>query len=155
MRKNYVKPALISEEFVPQTYVAACEHTSSGAGMYKFVCDAGKDIGGGNLYKETNNSEGLQIPSCHCTGTTHDSEYGGILGLQRICSTWGDGDDTLLGGYKACKESHEAPTTDEFPAGYYVPYNTTNVYNVLLWQGDGDRHATSNLNRDTWQKNIS
>lgn len=25
MRKNYVKPALISEEFVPQTYVAACE----------------------------------------------------------------------------------------------------------------------------------
>ena len=146
MRKNYVKPALISENFIPQVYCAACEHTESGAGMYKFVCDAGKNIGGGYLYKETNSVAGLQKDDfCNC-GSNHQSS--------RRCSNWVDGDE-LLGGYKACNESHEAPTTDEFPAGYYVPYYSNDVYNVLLWQGDGDRHATENLNRDTWQKNIS
>lgn len=40
MRKNYVKPALISEEFVPQTYVAACAE-EPGYTKYSFTCNAG------------------------------------------------------------------------------------------------------------------
>ena len=35
MRKNYVKPALISEEFVPQTYIAVCE----GQVTWKIKCN--------------------------------------------------------------------------------------------------------------------
>lgn len=145
MRKNYVKPALISEEFVPQTYVAACEHTESGAGMYKFVCDAGGGASG-TLYKETNGIEGLQKNGyCNC-GSNHRISWN--------CKQWVNA-DSELGGYHACKKAHEAPTTDVFPAGYYVEYGSDTVIPVLLWQGDGDRHATENLNQDTWQKNIS
>ena len=58
MRKSYVKPALISEEFMPQVYCAACEHTSSGAGMYKFVCDAGGGVSGDLFDKNGENLTG-------------------------------------------------------------------------------------------------
>lgn len=140
MRKKYVKPALNSEDFVPQVYCAACEHTSSGAGMYKFVCDAG------------------------------DGERGDIIT---------DSNKNLTSGswsyYHACDASHEAPTTDVFQYGYFIhnggndelTYNeydrtsrqwVTKEYDktrVIIWTGDGDVHATENLNRDTWEKNIS
>ena len=43
MRKNYVKPALISEEFVPQTYVAACAE-EPGYTKYSFICNAGEGV---------------------------------------------------------------------------------------------------------------
>ena len=43
MRKNYVKPALISEEFVPQTYVAACTK-EPGYIIYSFKCNAGAGV---------------------------------------------------------------------------------------------------------------
>lgn len=142
MRKNYVKPALISEEFVPQTYVAACEHTSSGAGMYKFVCDAG----GGEM--------GDIITDSNTNLTPGRSKY-----------------------YHACEASHEAPTTDVFQYGYFIhnggndkltyEENVGSIWNpeyvekeykktrVIIWTGDNDVHATENLNRDTWEKNIS
>lgn len=141
MRKNYVKPALISEEFVPQTYCAVCEHTESGAGMYKFVCDAGGGVRG-DIITDT----GKNLTS----GTYY---------------------------YHACDTSHEAPTTDEFTYGYFIKNNgndkltysenvgslfnpeyVTKEYEkipVIIWTGDGDIHATENLNRDTWEKNIS
>ena len=39
-KRNYVKPLLNSEEFVPQTYVAAC--VAGGYTQYSFICNAGK-----------------------------------------------------------------------------------------------------------------
>lgn len=128
MRKNYVKPALISEEFVPQTYVAACEHTESGAGWYKFVCDAGS------------------------------GERGDIITDEGINLTK---NGFLNNYYHACNEAHEAPTTDEFEYGYFYKNggnDRTTGYEkvrVIIWTGDGDVHATENLNQDTWEKNIS
>lgn len=136
MRKNYVKPAIISEEFVPQTYCAVCEHTESGAGMYKFVCDAGGGVSGDLFDKDGNNLTG--------PGDKYSS-------------------------YSACGTTHEAATTDEFIEGYFYPNkgnDNTNGYTptpVIIWLeplkgwfgNSYDIHATTNLDRDTWEKNIS
>ncbi|MBQ8521855.1 MAG: hypothetical protein IJ456_10920 [Bacteroides sp.] len=141
-KRNYVKPVLNSEEFVPQVYCAACTHTESGVGMYQFVCDAG----GG--------------------------EYGDIITKSNQNLTSGE-----WSYYHACDASHEAPTTDDFISGYFVknggndkltyrenvgtfwnPQYVEKEYEkveVIIWTGDGDVHATTNLNRDSWTKNIS
>ena len=125
-KKVYEKPILTTEEFVPNEYVAACEHSESGAGLYKFVCDAG---GGrkGDIFLEngTNLTEGYW-------------HY-----------------------YHACDKAHQAPTTDEFEKGYFYANGGNDRVKgytripVIIWRGDGDIHATENLNQDTWEKNVS
>lgn len=78
MKKEWVRPLTIVDQFVPNEYVAACG--DSGV-TYKFTCDAG---GGayGEVYLETNGKEGLQtgkggdshLSSYHACGTTHEAE---------------------------------------------------------------------------------
>lgn len=159
MRKNYVKPALISEEFIPQQYCAVCTHSSSGAGMYNFVCNAGGGEYGG-LYKEDNGVEGFQSKSfCNC-GEGHTSQSGGSYwqGTYWECNNWIKADSRIsrsTNSYHACGASHAAPTTDEFPLGYFVGATTGTVLKIRLWTGDGDKHGTTNINQETWTKNIS
>ena len=124
-KRKYEKPMLISEAFIPNEYVAACEHSASGAGLYKFVCDAG---GGekGDIYLE-NGKNLTQGP---------------------------------LRYYHACNKAHQAPTTDEFEKGYFyanggIDLKIGTSIPVIIWRGDGNIHATENLNRDTWDKNVS
>ena len=125
-KKVYEKPMLTTEEFVPNEYVAACEHSESGAGLYNFVCDAGR------------------------------GEKGDIFLENGWNLTWGE--DSY---YHACDKAHQALTTDEFEKGYFYANggnDETQGYTripVIIWRGDRDIHATENLNRDTWEKNVS
>ena len=125
-KRKYEKPMLVSEAFIPNEYVAACEHSESGAGLYKFVCDAGGGTKGDIFLEDGSNlTEGI------------------------------------FNYYHACNKAHQAPTTDEFEKGYFYAnggYDRTRGYTpipVIIWRGDGDIHATENLNQDTWKKNVS
>lgn len=129
-RKTYVKPALSSEQFVPQTYVAACRE---GGVVYKFKCDAGGGVYG-KVYEESNGETGLQEG----------------LGLGIL------GDRKLTNSYHACQKTHEASSADEFLTGYYVPDRGQTIP-VIIWRGEDGRnvHCTTNLDISTWEKTMS
>ena len=128
-KRNYVKPLLNSEAFVPQVYAAACTHTESGVGgNYYFKCDAGNGVYGA-LYDENWN---------------------------RLTS-WN-------GSFHACDETHTSPTDGDYKLGYFDSdsnHNNGNELQVYIWEeknGSGrvtNRHATTNLDRDSWTKNHS
>lgn len=129
-KRKYEKPMLISEAFIPNEYVAACEHSESGAGLYKFVCNAGRGRRGDIFLEDGTN-------------------------LTRNSGWW----ETSY--YIACNKAHQAPTTDEFKKGYFYANEGNDKVEgytpipVIIWTGDGDIHATENLNQDTWEKNVS
>lgn len=122
MKRAYVRPTMVGERFVANEYVAACGDTEYG--KYKFTCDAGDGVSG-DVYREFNGKPGFQ------------KGYGG---------------DKWLGGYHACGTTHEANTTDDFLAGYYIP-DSGKVENVIIWRGKrgNNIHCTTNLNRDSWE----
>lgn len=132
MRQVYESPKMFVQEFVPNEYVAACG--DSGV-VYKFKCDAGGGVSG-SVYVESNGVEGLQT---------------------RSSGSWWSGDyvaaDSPLGGYHACGTTHEADSDDEFLDGYYVPYMSNNVTNVIIWRGpyNNNVHCTTNLNKNEWE----
>ena len=137
MKKAYVKPSMESEEFVPNTYVAACGDSGT---TYLFTCDAGGGYSG-NVYVESNGVAGLQTDGEWIPGTG-----------------WGDwghwqSADRSLGGYHACGTKHEADSDDEFLNGYYVPYGSSRVTDVIIWRGpyNNNVHCTTNLNMDSWE----
>lgn len=124
MKKEWVRPLTIVDQFVPNEYVAACGDTNK---VYKFTCDAGGGTSG-TVYLETNGRKGLQQPS------------------------WVEWDpDTYLSRYHACGATHEASTTDEFLNGYYVVGDT--VTPVIVWRGPNrdNTHCTTNLDMNSWQ----
>lgn len=130
--KNYVKPMMESEAFAANEYIAACG--DSGV-TYKFQCDAGGGVSG-NVYVESNGVEGLQT---------------------RSSGNWWSGDyipaDRSLGGYHACGKAHEADSDDDFLNGYYVPYFSKDVTEVIIWRGpyNNNVHCTTNLNKESWE----
>lgn len=133
MKAMYESPKMMVQPFVPDEYVAACHDWNT---VYKFKCDAGGGVSG-NVYVESNGVEGLQ---------TRGQWVGGWNGH------WQEADQSL-GGYHACGITHEADTDDAFLDGYYVPYWSNNVTNVIIWRGpDNDNvHCTTNLNKDEWE----
>lgn len=137
MKKAYIKPSMESEAFVPNTYVAACGDSGT---TYLFTCDAGGGYSG-NVYVESNGVAGLQTDGEWIPGTG-----------------WGDwghwqSADRSLGGYHACGTKHEADSDDEFLNGYYVPYGSNRVTDVIIWRGpyNNNVHCTTNLNMDSWE----
>ena len=126
MKKEWVRPLTIVDQFVPNEYVAACG--DSGV-TYKFTCDAGDGVSG-FVYLETNGKEGLQtgrggdeyLSRSHSCGTTHEAE-----------ST-----DAFLKGYYVVKG-------DWFEEDTVTP--------VIVWRGPkGDNtHCTTNLDMNSWQ----
>lgn len=71
----------------------------------------------------------------------------------------GNGAEKVLGGYKPCGETHEASVRDEFPSGF-VDYNRNGQKDdgeeVIVWLETWhgyiyNYHATTNLNRDSWE----
>ena len=137
MRKNYVKPALISEEFIPQQYCAVCTHTSNGAGMYLFECNAGNKGTDYNVYFANGNPYAT-------SDDDHKYKY-----------------TNSFTGYHPCGDKHEASTTDEFLSGYMYKQNKNgqdsgSKIDVIIWtEGRTDVHCTTNLDQDKWEKNIS
>lgn len=152
-KKSYVKPDLICEEFTPEAYCAACEHTEDGYGMYNFTCDAGGGVSG-TVYIESNGIDGFQVTGCNC-GEGHMAEsYDGIF-INYQCKNWVNIGDERLSSYHACGITHAASTNDAFLDGYYKVGDT--VTPVVIWRGpnNDNTHCTTNINRDSWKKNIS
>ena len=131
--KNYVKPMMESEVFAANEYIAACGESGV---TYKFECNAGGGASG-NVYVESNGVEGLQ---------TIGKWVGGWNGHWQPA-------DTSLGGYHACGTTHEAESDDEFLNGYYVPYWSDNVTEVIIWRGpyNNNVHCTTELNKENWE----
>ena len=131
-RRVWTRPLTDVQKFEANEYVAACHDQNT---VYKFKCDADGGVSG-NVYVESNGVEGLQT---------------------RSSGSWWGGDyvpaDKSLGGYHACGTAHEADSEDEFLNGYYVPYWSDNVTQVIIWRGPyhNNVHCTTNLNQDSWE----
>lgn len=122
-KKVWVRPVTEVQQFEANEYVAACGDTEYG--VYKFKCDAP----GGPLYAK--DSDGLG--------------YSGA-------------------NYTPCSKTHEAPIKDTFVDGY-IDYNHNKKQDdgeaVIVWLEYGyswlsgkyvsNGHATSNLDRDSWE----
>lgn len=125
-KKEWLRPLTEVQQFEANEYVAACGDTEYG--VYKFKCDAP----GGPLYAE--DSDGLG--------------YSGA-------------------NYSPCAKTHEAPINDVFVDGY-IDYNGNRRQDdgeaVIVWLEYGwkgywpnrywgvtNGHATSNLDRDSWE----
>lgn len=129
-KRNYVKPILFGEEFVPQVYCANCSEGDYHGITYVFECNGGLL---GEIYQETNEIDGLQKS--------------------------GDNPDKHLGGYHACSAKHKvtipASSTetldDIFPEGYYEGV-LSGVKKIRIWTDGGtDLHATTNTEIENWE----
>ena len=130
MKAVYENPKMMVQPFVPDEYVAACGDSGT---TYLFKCDAGGGVSG-NVYVESNGVEGLQTRG------------------QWVGRHW-QAADRSLGGYHACGTTHEADSEDDFLKGYYVPYWSNDVTDVIIWRGphNNNVHCTTNLNQDSWE----
>ena len=135
MRKNYVKPLLNSEEFVPQTYIAACKEGEY-YDVYNFICNAGFDNNQYDVFIESNGQEGLQ------RGT---ELFGGDKKLT----------GTIFGtSFHQCSATHTVtvPTGQDVSNVFQPGYMTKN-WNlndtgtpVIVWTDNGTNiHCTSSL----------
>ena len=121
--KSYKKPVLNVERFTPNEFIASCGDTEYG--NYLFECDAP----GGRLYYYTTD-------------------------------WWGDEKAEYLGSYTPCSIKHEASRESEFPDGF-IDYNRNGKEDsgeaVIVWIERGpwggirNAHATTNLDRDSWE----
>lgn len=117
------RPLTEVQKFEANEYVAACGDTEYG--KYLFECDAP----GGRLYYYTTN-------------------------------WWGGKEAEYIGSYTPCSKKHEASTDSEFPDGF-VDYNRNGREDdgeaVIVWIERGawgsirNAHATTNLDRDSWE----
>lgn len=152
-KKIWSKPEMNEVAFAADEYVAACGENGV---SYKFNCNAGIEKYGsinvlgqligwvGQIWQETNELLGFQHEDTTIDGKTYSA-------------------DTNLGGYHACDEKHETNAGDEFYDGYYVAsnegysiigrytYDYDKVHEVKIWTGDGDLHATDELDMSTWE----
>ena len=124
-KKNYSKPLLISEAFVPQEYVAACGDSGK---VYKFTCDARE----GTLYYYPSGDGNI------------DGVYNGYgkkkkLGSYHPCKVMHEAEATS-GFYDGFVDYNR---NERYDSGE----------GVIVWRGeDGDNgHATANLNMDSWE----
>ena len=130
MKKAFDMPKIVVEQFVPNEYVAACGDKNK---VYKFVCDAGDGVSG-NVWQETNGVPGLQLTALNVSGKPDTNLTQG-----------------LLVSYHACGKTHEAPTSDYFYDGYFIPLDSLTGEPVIIWTDDGTNvHATKNIYIDTW-----
>lgn len=122
-KKVWRRPLTDVQKFEANEYVAACGDT--GYGNYLFECDAPK----GRLYYYKTN-------------------------------WWGEEEAEYLGDYTPCSRKHEAARESEFPDGF-VDYNWNGREDegeaVIVWIERGpwggirNAHATTNLDRDSWE----
>ena len=122
-KMTWTRPMTEVQQFAANEYVAACGDTEFGA--YKFVCDAA----GGNLFYFDEHGHAIQA-------------------------------GYLTGGYTPCAKTHTADKADEVPNGF-VDYNGNFKMDageeVVVWL-EKDKwgvnrnwHATTNLNRESWE----
>lgn len=72
MRKEYVAPTMVCEEFAANEYVAACGDENR---VYKFLCDAPK----GSLYAKDSNNKGYSGANYSPCGATHEAPVSDVF----------------------------------------------------------------------------
>lgn len=125
-KKAYVKPAMESETFVPNTYVAACGDTNN---EYIFQCDAIGGITGTVFYDDGNgqfnpfSGDKFMGSGYHACGESHVTQ---------------DGDEFIRGWY--------VTGWDGITGGDFITP-------VIIWRGvEGNNiHCTTNLDQDSWE----
>ena len=122
MKRKYVRPWMVGEEFSPNEFIAACGDSNT---VYKFKCDAGGGVVG-NVYLETNGQEGLQ------TGRGGDK----LLSGYKACGTTHEAQttDDFLDGYYVTGSGR----------------NVTPVI-VWRGPKNDNTHCTENLDMSTWE----
>lgn len=136
-KRNYVKPILSGEEFIPQVYCKNCSADDNTKYTYNFECNAGNKNYEYALYQENGKEAGLQT-----SGTNKDivlASNSGFLGAS----------------FHPCGETHtvevmgklsEANLNKEFPLGYIVRNGVTTE--VRIWDGE---HCTTALTVSEFQ----
>lgn len=129
MKKEWVRPLTIVDQFVPNEYVAACG--DSGV-VYKFTCNAGSKNSDYNVYL----ADGTPY-------ATSGRDYGGCK--------------TDYYSYSPCGDTHEAESDSVFLNGYMYKQglmgnNTGQKIDVIIWTDNyTDVHCTTNLDMKSWQ----
>ena len=127
MKKRWIEPQILVQEFVPNEYVAACGDANR---VYKFKCTA--DAGTLYYYPQgdgtidgiyTGNGRAMELGSYHPCGAEHEARV----------------TDDFYDGYVS---------TGSFENWHWVEKKTP----VIVWRGKNGRngHATTNLNMNEW-----
>lgn len=130
-KMTWTRPVAAVEQFMPNEYIAACGDNNV---VYKFKCDAGSSRSSYHVY--LNGPDGLPE-------TVDDVDWSGRSGRVKT--------------FSPCGSTHEASTTEEFPAGYMYQVSgwgneTGSRIDVIVWtEGGTNTHCTKNLNMDTWE----
>lgn len=143
-KKNYLRPVMQVEQFVPNHYCSNC-----GDGVttitYKFICDAGNAGQYHDVYLETNGRAGLQQPTLlnpfggdrRISRTYHPClEQGGHTVTVPIGTSV---DDIFLYGYVIVE--HEE--------GWQTTYETVPV-RVWLGENNDDVHCSTHLDATSY-----
>lgn len=132
MKRVYENPRMVVEQFEANEYIAACGDSGT---VYKFECNAGSKWNSYHVY--LNGPDGKAY-------TSDDIDWSARSGNLRT--------------YSPCGATHEASTTDDFPAGYmhkvsgWNNKNTGNPISVIVWTDGGtNTHCTANLDMDSWE----
>lgn len=144
MRKNYVKPALISEEFIPQEYCGACKN-AEGTTTYSASCDTS-----GYVFWDSNNN-GIfdngtdEYCNYNSAGTSCNFEINYHPGNKNaFCIPVSRGTDIFVNNY-----SDKVKDT----------YASLAIYGYRIEEKEygyvKDSHFIANLNSETFRPNMS
>lgn len=133
MKKAYIKPNLISEKFIPQTYCASCNFTT-----YKLQCTVSGSENSDNDSKSCTHRSGA------CNNIEHQIltfDTNGYLKIYEIQNNYFSGSDCII--IKSPQD--DTPITihrDNITHGQTIYWKTAESYWECLHQG------TINLNED-------
>ena len=131
MRKEWMEPVIVVQEFVANEYVAACGDSGK---VYNFECNAGKRTSYYNVY--TNGADGI--------AHTRDDR---LLGSYQPCGTKhaAESNSDFKYGYMYRLDGYDwwgNPQEDR-----------NDCTNVVIWRGEygNNIHCTTKLDINTWE----
>lgn len=144
MRKSYVKPALISEEFIPQIYCGACKN-AEGTTTYSASCDTS-----GYVFWDTNNNGVLDDNDEYCNYNTAGSSCKFTIDYHpgnknAFCISVSKGTNIWKNEwYETVKDTYKSQAI----YGYRIEEKDR-------WGNVEDSHFIANLNSETFKPNMS
>ena len=137
MKKRWIEPQILVQQFTANEYIAACGESGT---VYKFVCNAGD---AGSKYNVFFNGDDGRPETGDDIAWTTSRQYRPIH---------------YKGSYHPCGTTHEASTNDDFINGYMYKqtertgFNTGERIDVIVWTANGtNTHCTQNLDMDSWE----
>lgn len=128
MKKEWVEPEILVQQFVANEYVAACGESGV---VYKFECNAGEKKK--KYAVKDSNGKVARISNRYMNG---GSIFGGYY-------------------YHPCGDTHEAESDSGFLTGYHIDDASTTAdewINVIIWtKNNTDVHCTTNLDMNKWE----